>query len=79
MSDEKDLKEEILEEEAEETKEPAAEEETKPQQEETAEKDEALETRYLRLIFRTTNEEAKKKKQMFMHTPMKKSSCSCLM
>ena len=50
MSDEKDLKEEILEEEAEETKEPAAEEETKPQQEETAEKDEALETRYLRLM-----------------------------
>ena len=41
MSDEKDLKEEILEEETEETKEPAAEEETKPQQEETAEKDEA--------------------------------------
>ena len=50
MSDEKNLKEEILEEEAEETKEPAAEEETKPQQEETAEKDEALETRYLRLM-----------------------------
>ena len=50
MSDEKDLKEEILEEETEETKEPAAEEETKPQQEETAEKDEALETRYLRLM-----------------------------
>jgi len=50
MSDEKDLKEEILEEETEKTKEPAAEEETKPQQEETAEKDEALETRYLRLM-----------------------------
>ena len=50
MSDEKDLKEEILEEETEETKEPAAEDETKPQQEETAEKDEALETRYLRLM-----------------------------
>ena len=49
MSDEKDLKEEILEEEvSEENKEPAEEaEDTKPQQEE---KDEALETRYLRLM-----------------------------
>ena len=51
MSDDKDLKEEILEEEiSEEAKQPEDNTEDKPQQEPKDEKDEALETKYLRLM-----------------------------